>query len=177
MKTSSKYAILLAVLIFTAPVFGQLNKLSVGVVGTHFANLNGDDRISGIDNPFGYGLVLGYKVNNNLSVAFTGEYFKDDIEGVGGQEKNIRTHISAYITPFELETIIPYISAGVVYTNRKLEYDNSFEETKSIFNGRFGLGVDYPVFSGISLNADLGLYTDGLSFVGWSNSLGFRYSF
>jgi hypothetical protein len=176
MKTLFRNGIVLAVLLFVAPVFGQFNNLSVGVIGTNFQNINNNNRLSETKTPFSYGLILGYKVDETLSVALTGEYFKDNIENIAGTERNIRTHLSAVFTPFHTQTLIPYLSFGLVYTNRNLEYANSRQETKNLINGRLGLGLDYPVFRNISLNADLGLYTDGYNVVGWSNSLGLRYS-
>lgn len=176
MKSSVINGIVFALLLIATPVFGQWNNLSVGIIGTNFQNISNDNRLSEVDNPMSYGVILGYKVDETLSVALTGEYFKDDIENITGTERNIRTHLSAVFTPFHTQTLIPYLSFGLVYTNRNLDYANSRKETKNLINGRLGLGLDYPVFRNISLNADLGLYTDGYNVVGWSNSLGLRYS-
>ena len=51
---------------------------------------------------------------------------------------------------------------------------NNSDDTKNLFNGRFGAGLDIPVYQNLSLNGDLGIYTDGLSYVGWGSNIGLR---
>lgn len=150
---------------------------SFGLVGTRFANTDDDNKLTEIENPFGYGIILGYSLNQNVTIALTGEYFNDDMEDLAGEETDYRMHLSAYYMPADFSGIRPYLSAGIVYTNRNYEFNIGGEETDNVFNGRIGAGLDYSLISNISLNADLGFYTDGLKFVGWTSSIGLRYGF
>ena len=156
-------------------ILNAQERFSFGLVGTRFANTDNNNKLTEIENPFGYGVILGYAVNQNLTVALTGEYFKDDMQNISGKETDYRVHLSAYYMPADFSGIKPYLSTGIVYTNRNYEYVSGDDENDSIFNGRIGAGLDYSLFSNISLNADLGFYTDGLQFVGWTSSLGLRY--
>ena len=155
-------------------LFAQSTNLSVGFIGTQFINLNDDNRISEIDNPLGYGVIVGYKLNDNLTLAFTGEYFKDDVEGSLGEEKDIRAHLSAYLVPVKLGKFSPYLSSGLVFTNRNINYNNKSTD-KNFLNARFGFGVDYSLIQNLGLNIDFGTYTDGFNLVGFSSSFGLRY--
>lgn len=168
--------VLFAVLfLFSSIAFAQSNNFSVGLIGTQFSNLNSTDRISQIDNPFGYGLIVGYKINQSVTVALTGEYFKGDIANSLGEEKNLRAHLSVYLLPVTFGKFSPYISTGWVYTNRNTDFTNNINKTKNFLNGRIGLGVDYALIQNLGLNADFGMYTDGLSLVGFSSSVGLRF--
>lgn len=173
---SKLFAIALLMVLFIGGTFAQ-NKFSVGLVGTRFENLGSGQKLTEIENPFGYGVLFGYSLSKDLTVAFTGEYYKDDLKSIVGEERDIRTHLSAYFTPFNAQTLRPYFSAGLVYTNRNTTYTaTNLEETKGIFDGRFGVGLDYNLLQNIYLNFDAGLYSDGLNIVGWSSSIGLRLS-
>ncbi len=173
MKKSIKAALFIYVL-FISSIYAQ-NRFSVGLVGTRFENIGDGQKLTEIDVPFGYGIILGYNINKDFTVAFTGEYFKDDMKNNLGEETDFRTHLSAYFTPFDANVIRPYFSAGIVYTNRNYNYNfNGQEETKNIFDGRFGVGIDYNIMQNVFLNFDAGIYSDGLNIVGWSSSIGFR---
>jgi hypothetical protein len=162
-------------LLLTGLNFGQQH-LSFGLVGSRFDNLN-NEKLTELDKPFGYGIVAAIPLNKDISIAFTGEYFKGDFADNSGTETDIRTHISAYITPFPFKHVKPYLSAGLVFANRQLEYTaSSTEETKNIFAARFGAGIDVPVISNLSMNLDFGLYNDGIKINGWSSSIGLRYA-
>jgi len=168
----------LFLLLITIGLFATANAqehFSFGLVGTRFANTDNNNKLTEIENPFGYGVILGYTINKNVTVALTGEYFNDNMENLPGKETDYRMHLSAYYMPADFAGIKPYLSAGVVYTNRNYDYNLSEDETDHIFNGRIGAGLDYSLFSNISLNVDLGFYTDGLNFVGWTSSIGLRY--
>lgn len=172
-----KTKLYLFVILFT--VFASINfsqsRFSIGLVGTRFENIGNGNNLTDIEVPFGYGLIFGYNINKDLTIAFTGEYFKDDMKNNLGEETDLRTHISAYFTPFNIDIVRPYFSAGIVYTNRNYTYNiNNREETKNIFDGRFGVGLDYNIIQNVFLNLDLGIYSDGLNIVGWSSSIGFR---
>lgn len=152
------------------------SKFSAGLMGTLFGNTNVNNKLTKAKNPLGYGLIIDYALNENVNVALTGEYFKNDIEGITGKEIDFRTNLSVYITPIIFDSIRPYFSAGVVNTYRKFDYNGSIsDETKNIFNSRIGAGINYYLNKYVDLNLDLGLYNDGLYFVGWSSSVGFRY--
>lgn len=170
------FMIFLAILLMTSGLMAQ-NRFSIGLVGTRFENIGNEQKLTGIDNPLGYGVIIGYSVSKDFSAAFTGEYFKSDLKSISGNERNIRTHLSAYFTPITLQTMRPYFSAGIVYTNRNTTYnERNVEETKGFFNGRFGAGLDLNLLQNVYLNFDAGIYSDGLNFVGWSSSIGLRLS-
>lgn len=175
MKSKIYLAVFFLILI-TSSSFAQ-NRLSIGLVGTRFENLGDGQKLTEIDVPLGYGLILGYNINKDFTLAFTGEYFKDDMKDNLGDETDYRAHISAYFTPFEVTTLRPYFSAGLVYTNKNYTYKaTNVEETKGMFDGRFGVGLDYNLLQNVYLNFDAGVYSDGLNIVGWSSSIGLRVS-
>ena len=167
------FIILLAIGFLT--ITGAQERFSFGLVGTRFANTDNSNKLTEIDNPLGYGVILGYALNENLTIALTGEYFKDDMKNSLGKETDYRAHLSAYLMPFEFTNIRPYLSAGLVYTNRNFDYAIGNDEKDNLFNGRIGVGLDYSLIRNIGLNADFGFYTDGLNFVGWTSSIGLRY--
>jgi hypothetical protein len=170
------FMIFLAILLMANGMMAQ-NRFSIGLVGTRFENLGDGQKLTQIDVPFGYGVVLGYAVNKDISVGFTGEYFKSDMKNFAGEERDLRAHVSAYFTPFPSQTVRPYLSAGLVYTNRNSTYTlTNLEETKGLLDGRFGVGLDYNILQNVYLNFDAGLYSDGLNIVGWSSSVGLRLS-
>lgn len=153
------------------------NKFSIGLVGTRFENVGIENDFTQVKAPVGYGLILGYSLNKDISVALTGEYYNSQMDKISGNEKDFRGHLSVFLTPFPFETIRPYLSGGIVYTNRTYTYSTSnLEESKNLFNGRIGMGIDYSLIQNVFLNVDLGLYNDGLSIVGWSSSIGLRVS-
>lgn len=152
------------------------NNFSIGFVGTQFGNIGSGEKLTKLDKPFGYGLLLGYKVDKNFSVALTNEFLNEDMKNNIGKERDYRIHASAILTPVNIGNFHPYLSTGFVYTNRKYDYRTAKDETKTLLNGRFGLGVDYNFFSNLSLNLDFGLYNDGLMLAGWTSSFGLRIS-
>lgn len=175
MKTKL-YLSVIVLTLFASVSFAQ-NRFSVGLVGTRFENLGDGQKLTEIDVPFGYGVILGYNINKDFTVAFTGEYFKDDMKDNLGDETDYRAHLSAYFTPFDVSTLRPYFSAGLVYTNKNYTYKSTgIEETKDMFDGRFGVGIDYNLLQNVYLNFDAGIYSDGLNIVGWSSSIGLRVS-
>jgi opacity protein-like surface antigen len=173
MKHKLLYAVT-ALIIISSAMFAQ-NRFSIGLVGTRFENIGSEQKLTEIDVPFGYGVILGYAFNRDLTVAFTGEYFKNDMKSAIGKETDYRGHLSAYFMPIQSQLICPYLSAGFVYTNKNVNYTlTDSEETKGIFDARFGAGVDYSLIQNVSMNFDVGLYSDGLNIVGWSSSIGLR---
>ncbi|MBU1096660.1 MAG: hypothetical protein KKB34_09295 [Bacteroidetes bacterium] len=164
-------------LVTSSLVFAQKSPLSVGIVTTHFHNNDSNDRLSSADNPYGYGAVVSYKLADQFSLAFTGVYSNSDIENISGEETAFRGHLSIYIMPYSLGFARPYFSGGIVYSNRKLDYTSSIlkDRTTDKIYARYGVGVDVPVINNISINGDLGGYTNGLKYIGWTGSLGLRY--
>ncbi|MFA6596231.1 MAG: hypothetical protein WCS69_00800 [Ignavibacteriaceae bacterium] len=174
MKNKMVYSLAL-MFVLTSGVIAQ-NRFSVGIIGTRFGNSGNDYKLTEIKNPIGSGLFVSYAPSNELSLAFTGEYFKDDMENNLGKERDVRGHLSAFFTPFSWESLRPYLSAGIIYTNRKYDYSlNNINKTDDVFNERFAVGVDYRLIQNLSVNIDLGIYNDGMNIVGWSNSIGLRY--
>lgn len=173
----NKLFIISFVLLTVASSAFSQNKFSIGLIGSRFENLGDGQKLTEIDAPLGYGMIVGYSINKDLTVALTGEYVKDDMANNLGKETDYRAHLSAYFTPFEADVVRPYFSAGLVYTNRNFTYNSTnVEETKGLFDGRFGVGLDYNLLQNIYLNFDAGLYSNGLNIVGWSSSIGLRVS-
>jgi len=170
MKTKL-YLSVIVLTLFASVSFAQ-NRFSVGLVGTRFDNFGNEQKLTKTDIPVGYGIILGYNINKDFSVALTNEYF--DEKDTQLKETNYRFHLSAFLTPFHFEKFNPYLSAGIVYSNQKYEYKSGSDETKNLFNGRIGIGLDYNILNNLFLNFDLGMYNDGLMFAGWSSSFGFR---
>jgi outer membrane protein W len=168
-----KLYVIVFMLVALTTVNAQSN-FSVGLVGTRFANTDNDNKLTETDNPFGYGVILGYAVNEQVTIALTGEYFEEDLESSAGKETDYRTHLSAYYLIENFAGIYPYLSSGVVYTHRKIDF-GSTTKNDDLFNARLGAGLDYHIISNVNLNVDFGFYTDGLDFVGWTSSLGLRY--
>ena len=174
MKNKMVYLVAL-MFVLTSGILAQ-NRFSVGIIGTRFGNSGNDYKLTEIKNPIGSGLFVSYTLSKELSLAFTGEYFKDDMENNLGSERDVRGHISVFFTPFSWESLRPYLGAGIIYTNRKYEYSlNNINKTDDVFNERFAIGLDYRLIQNLSVNIDLGIYNDGMNIVGWSNSIGLRY--
>lgn len=164
-------------ILLSSVLYSQNNRFSVGLVGSQLHNYSSEDRLSKADNPNAYGVVFGFEVNESLSIAFTGEFGDTELEKLDGNEKNYRGHLSAYFTPLKLDRVVPYLSTGLVYSIRDIDYTSSgaVDKKENKIYARFGLGVDIPILSKIYANADLGGYSNELKFVGWSSSLGLRY--
>jgi len=174
MKNKMIYTIAL-VLILSSGIFAQ-NHFALGIISTRFGNTADDSKLTDIKNPIGYGVLGSYSLSEEISVAFTGEYYKDDMENNLGNERDLRGHISVFLAPIHSQELRPYVSAGIVYTNRKIEYlKDNIEKNKNIVNARFGIGMDYHLIQNLFVNVDLGVYNNGLSVVGWSSSVGLRY--
>ncbi len=165
--------ILIAVLVLSINAFGQSGKYSIGVVSTHFVNAASDNKISNVENPNSFGIVLGARLNDEVSLAFTTEYFDGKIKESNITEKNYRAHLSLYFKPVTIEKLSPYFSAGMVLAYRKT--DNLANKSSTQLFGRFGFGVDYNLINRLFLNADMGFYSNGLNYSGISTSLGLRF--
>jgi len=170
--------ILALLLILLANSFAQ-NKYSLGLIATRFENIGDDSRMSQISHPVGVGIIAGYEISGDLTAALTLEYFKGDIDGISGDESDYRAHASAYYHPLSFYGFRPYLSAGLVVSHKSFSFDAATTEETSKTNiyGRFGCGIDYALFAGLSANLDLGFYNDGVKIAGWSGSLGLRYAF
>lgn len=171
-----KSLIFLTVLLLSVSINAQSPKYSVGIIGSHFHNNSSSDRISEANNPFGYGLVFAGRFTEELSMGLTLEYLEDNLEFNNGEEKDFRANYSFFLHPIKTQYVQPYFSAGVVYTHRKLTYDNKADDSKNLLNGRFSVGVDIPVISNLYINGDLGAYSNGFGIVGWGSTLGFRFA-
>ncbi|MBN2091519.1 outer membrane beta-barrel protein [candidate division KSB1 bacterium] len=173
------YFIMLMVGLFclSSTLMAQNSKLTFGLLSSHFHNYNSDQRLTEIKNPFGYGLVLGYQLNEHLSLGFTGEYFNGTIESNLGDASHFRGNFSFFIFPFSQKLVNPYFSSGVVYNYQKLEYNQLADETKDRLHLRTGLGLDFAITPVIHLNFDTSIQSDGMNFVGNVNSFGVRYVF
>ena len=171
-----KLIFVFALLFVSTNVFSQSSKYSLGLIGSHFHNSSSGDRISLADDPYGYGIVVSNTITDDLSLAVTGEYLKDNFLNNTAEEKDLRFGLSAIIHPFRTNFIQPYFSGGFVYTHRAIEYNDGGKADKNdnIINGRLGIGANIPIISNLFLNGDLGMYTDGFGYVGWGSSLGFR---
>lgn len=166
---------LISFLLLTVTLSAQ-NKMTFGVIGSQFENLGSGQKLTKIDKPFGYGFIFGYHLDKNISFALTSEYVNGNLTDNSGKENDIRLHISAFLSPINYKYLRAYISTGFVYSHREYEYNTlKDDESKSFFNGRFGLGLDYKFYENIFLNLDFGFYNDGLMLSGWSSSIGLRF--
>lgn len=174
MKTKT---LLITILMLSSFVFAQNRQFSIGIIGSHFHNSSSNDRISTVDNPYSYGVIFSYQVDEYLTAAFSGEYFDSELENNSGTETDFRAHLSAYFTPISFNLLRPYLSAGLVYSNTSVDFKQSgfIDRTENDVYARYGIGIDIPLISGMAFNVDLGGYSNGLKFAGWSSSLGLRY--
>ncbi len=174
MKKISFFVILCFI---TTTAFAQLSNYSIGIIGTHFHNQSKDNRISKeLDNPYGYGVIVARNINEKFSVALSAEYYNDNIKKIDATETAYRFHLSGAFHTLETEYIEPYFAAGLVFTNRIVEYkkDNISDETDNLLNGRLSVGMNIPVYANLFVNGDLAMYTDGFNYVGWATTIGFR---
>jgi opacity protein-like surface antigen len=155
-------------------LLAQNKNFSIGLVGTSFSTVNNDNSLSQIENPLGYGVIAGYQINDNLHAAITAEYFEGDIREKPGNERDIRTNLSLFVTPIKIDFMSPYFSAGIVHTNREIDYENRKDETLNKLNGRIGIGVDFTISNNAGFNLDFGFYNNGYDFIGLGSSIGFR---
>lgn len=165
------------ILVLSINSFAQ-NKFSVGVVVTRFENIGNDSRMSLIDHPMGFGVVGGYSISSDITAALTAEYFKGDMDGINGTESDYRAHLSAYYHPITFYKFRPYLSAGIVVSNKSFSFNfaTNDETSKTNLYGRFGCGIDYSLIPKLSANVDLGFYNDGSKIAGWSSSIGLRFT-
>jgi outer membrane protein W len=154
----------------------DIRHLTLGVVSTEVFTQDQDHRMTDIKNPVGMGAVLGYQFNQVAAAGLTMQYMDGTIEHGGGTEKDLRTSLSLFIYPVASSTIRPYVSAGMVYTNRKTTYDILGDQSKDLWHARIGIGAEYPVLPMVTLTADLGTYNDGMRFVAGGGSLGLRFT-
>jgi hypothetical protein len=174
MKRKVIYSLSILVL-FASGLFAQ-ERFALGIVGTRFGNFGSNNKLTEIENPFGYGVVASYRLSKEFAVAITGEYFKGDMEDIAGTEKNFRGHLSTFLSPISSDTWHPYLSAGIVFSHRSFDYQTatSLKDSDNMLFGRLGVGLDYRLISNLFLNLDLGVYSNGMDTAGWSSSLGFR---
>ena len=175
MKSSKLFG--LAILSMAGSLLAGNNPFTVGLISSHFHNDKSGHRMNEMRNPFGYGLLVGYTVNENLTFSATGELLDGNMEMQNGNESSMRTSLSASVFPFQWSRIRPYVSGGLVFTRQKLAMNNQNDETNHLLEMRESLGVDVLLLPGIALNVDAAIYSDGLNYQGVVNSLGFRYIF
>lgn len=149
-----KSLVFLAVLLLSISISAQSPKYSVGIIGSHIHNNSSSDRISEANNPFGYGIVLASIFTDELSIDFTFEYLKDNLEFENRKEENLLAHYSLFLHPFKTEYVHPYLSAGVVYTHRTMSFDAKADVSEDLLNGRFSVGVDVPIVANWFINGD-----------------------
>lgn len=166
--------LLTLIVLITIPfsVYSQ-SRVSVGIIFSQFNNI-GDEGITDIKSPLGYGLLVGYDITPKFSVAFAGEYLKGNIKSFNGKETNYRTALNAIVKPFNTQLLFPYVIAGFVASFKEYDYENLPSTDKFKLYARYGAGVDYKLIDNLSVNFDLGVYFNGMEFSGWTNSLGLR---
>ncbi len=173
MKIKVKY-FLAALLFVSVSSFAQTGKYSVGIVTTQFVNANSQNKISELNNPNSFGIILGVKINKDVFLAITTEYFDGNIQNGKIKEKNYRAHASLYFKPIASGRFSPYFSAGLVAAHRK--QSGSVEKNETQFFGRFGFGIDFNLIDRLFLNTDMGFYSNGLNYSGVSTSVGLRFA-
>jgi len=171
------FSIALVLLLTVGTVSAQDGSWTVGLISSHQHNFKAEHRLSDMNNPFGYGMALGYSMNQYASFGVTGEYFSGDLQSKLGEETLWRGSFSAFLFPVQWNRVRPYLSTGVVYTHQNLDLDSGAEETDNLLQMRHGLGLDVVIIPGVHLNLETAVYSDGLNFVGNVNSFGFRYAF
>lgn len=149
-------------------------KYSFGLVSSNLVNIGDDHKLSEIDQPFGYGFVLGAKLTKEATVAATFEYVTGDVENSLATQDDYRGHISIFVTPVNFGKFYPYFSGGAVISTTRTSLNNNTDDDTRLF-ARFGFGVDYKLISNFALNLDFGLYSNGMKFNGLSNSIGLRF--
>jgi hypothetical protein len=166
----------LAILLISGNLFAQASKYSIGLVGTHFHNDSYDNRISEIENPFGYGLILTNQLTEDFSIGLTAEYIDGNFQDNKAHEKDARFHFLGILHPIKTKYIQPYFAGGFVYTHRMINFNSSEKSdyTKDILSGRLSVGINVPIISTLYINGDLGMYTNGYGYIGWGSNLGFR---
>ncbi len=176
MKRTNILLVAVFSLLFVQTTLAQfdIHHLTVGVVSTQMFSQDQEHRMSDIKNPAGMGAVLGYQFDKAGAVGLTVQYADGKIEQGGGKEKDVRTSLSAFVYPLSMQTLRPYISAGMVFTHRTTTFDNGLDQTKNLWHARFGVGAEYSLLPMLTLTVDLGTYNDGMRFVAGGGSLGFR---
>jgi hypothetical protein len=176
MKRSTFLVTGLALLCLSGRSMAQSGRFSVGILSSHFHNYRADQRVSDIKNPFGYGAVVGCRIDNALSLGFAGEYFSGGMQNRVGDETAFRGSLSFFVFPVQSDRLKPYLSAGLVDTRRTIKRADGGETTGNRLQIREGIGVDLAVLPAVSLNFDVAAYSDGLKFLGMANSFGLRYA-
>ena len=166
-----------AILLTAATAFSQQGIWTAGLITSHFNNFESNQRIDKMDNPHGYGLVVGYNILDKAALSVTGEYLNGNIQDQPGDETSIRTSFSAHIFPVQFGRFRPYISGGLVYMHQSLKPENGSDDTDHLFQLRESVGVDIMLIQRVFFNFDLAAYTDGFGYLGSVNSFGFRYAF
>ncbi len=164
-------------MLFASSLFAQDGKFSVGIVTSHYSDYDSDSHFSALDNPTGMGILVGYRISEDVSLALTSEFFTGDMENNTGSEDVIRTSLSGFFFPFNFNTVNPYLTAGAVLSNSNKDYDNGDSISNSKLMSRLGAGIDVPLVQRLSLNADLGFYGHNFKYTGWVQSLGLRFAF
>lgn len=165
------------VLLIAGTAFSQQGTWTAGLISSHFNNFESDQRIDKMDNPFGYGLVVGYHLLDKAALSITGEYLNGNMQEQPGDETSIRTSFAAYIFPVQFGRFRPYVSGGLVYTHQSLKPENGSDETDNLFQLRESVGLDVMLVPRVFFNFDLAAYSDGFGYLGSVNSFGFRYTF
>ena len=176
MKRISILLVAVFSLLFVQTTLAQfdIHHLTIGVVSTQVFSQDQDHKMSDIKNPVGMGAVLGYQFDKAGAVGLTVQYADGKLEQGGGKEKDVRTSLSAFVYPLSMQTVRPYVSAGMVYTRRTTTFDTGLDQTKDLWHARFGVGAEYSLLRMITVTVDLGAYNDGMRFVAGGGSLGFR---
>jgi len=176
MKKLALWFVLLAC-VCTGSANAQSGQFSVGIVTSQFINTAQDDGyLSTIKNPAGFGVILGYQFHEKAGVGFTGEYMHGDMNNVLGEEKNFRSTVSFFVFPVKLQHTRFYISWGLAFNNRRWEYEDKSDETDMQPNFRGGIGLDYSLTPNVAVNLDVGMYGDGMNYLGSGSTIGIRYT-
>lgn len=175
MKRLTLFVMILALAAGTASA--QDGHWTVGLISSHQHNFKADHRLSEMDNPMGYGLSLGYTINQYATFGVTATYYNADLESSLGDETLWRSSFSTYLFPFQWDRVRPFVSAGLVYSHQNLDFNGGTNETKNLLQMRHGLGLDVVIVPGVHLNLESAFYSDGLNYLGAVNSFGFRYIF
>jgi hypothetical protein len=157
--------------------FADTGRFSLGLVSSQFQNRTKSHNISEANNPLGYGLYLGVKMDEHVSFGFTGSYLNGDLKQQQGEETSYRGQAAIVFHPFKVAVLRPYFSAGLVYTYQSIDFSNAKNDENHVLQFRDSLGLEYNFAPGLAVNVDFALYNDVFHVIGTATSVGIRYMF
>ena len=170
-------ALLGFLLLSVTNAFADTGRFSLGLVSSQFNNGTEIHTISEANNPLGYGLYLGAKMDEHVSFGFTGSYLNGNLKNQQGEETSYRGQAAIFLYPFKMAALRPYFSAGLVYTYQSIDFSNAKNDQNHVLHFRDSLGLEYNFAPRLAVNVDFALYNDIFHVIGTATSVGIRYMF